>query len=80
MCVVIIKRSMVAQCFRFAYVKLAILARDSMERFERVPKWNREREKAHDDEGVVVVTGGWSGGDGILRNASVRLARNGEMC
>ena len=40
-CVVIIKRSMVAQCFRFAYVKLAILARVRMERFERVPKWNR---------------------------------------
>jgi hypothetical protein len=71
---------MVAQCFRFAYVKLAILARVSMERLERVPKWNREREKAHDEEGVVVATGGWSGGDGILRNASVRLARNGEMC
>jgi hypothetical protein len=77
-CVVIIKRSMVAQCFRFAYVKLAIL--EAARRSRRVPKWNRERERAHDEEGVVVATPGWSGGDGILRNASVRLARNGEMC
>ena len=68
-CVVIIKRSMVAQCFRFAYVKLAILARVRMERFERLPKWNRE-----------MFVSCLDGGMGILRNASVREPRNGWGC
>jgi hypothetical protein len=47
---------MVAQCCGFAYAKLAIL--ETAKRSRRVPKWNREREKADDEEGVVVATSG----------------------
>ena len=53
MCVVIIKRHMVAQCLGVAYVNLEILA--SIRTSNGVPKWNREMFVSRLDGGMGIL-------------------------